>query len=317
MRVLVTGGLGYIGSIVSKLLLEKGHDVLIVDDGRSSIAESFFSPEIVVPSSIADVPLERILEFSPDVTMHFAASAVVHESERRPEEYLENNVFQFSRLLSKIIKSGCRNFINSGSTTVYGIPPGNSADEDTPTLPVSWYGWTKLIVEQYLSRMARIHGIQYVGFRYANPAGSGFGIAERREEQTRLIPSIFASLKSGVPVFVHGTDYATRDGTCVRDYVHVLDVAEAHLLAAEALVSKAVSGEFVNLGSETGHSVLEIIRAVESVTGVSIPFVRAARREGDSPANVASCRKANRLFGWTPKRGLSELISDTWKAMRQ
>lgn len=312
MKVLVTGGLGYVGSVVSKLLIEKGHDVLIVDDGRSSIAEGHFDPGIIVNSAIADLPLGRIQDFSPDVAMHFAASAIVHEGEKDPAGYLENNVLQFSRFLDTLIKSGCRNFINSGSTTVYGILPGDFADENTPTLPVSWYGWTKLIVEQYLSRMAKLNGIRYVGFRYANPAGAGFGIAEERKTQTRLIPSIFASLKSGIPVSVCGTDYATRDGTCVRDYVHVLDVAEAHLFSALGLRGNALSAEFVNLGSSKGSTVLEIIREVEEVSGQKVSWSPGPRRSGDAAINVVSGKRATALFGWEPRRTLKDIVRDAW-----
>lgn len=311
MKVLVSGGLGYIGSIVSKLLIEKGHKVLIVDDGRSSIVEaSYFPPEMVVSSSIADLPLDRVQSFAPDVAMHFAASAIVHEGEKDPAGYLENNVLQFSRFLDTIIKSGCKHFINSGSTTVYGILPGDFADENTPTLPVSWYGWTKLIVEQYLSRMSKLNGIRYVGFRYANPAGAGFGIIEDRKTQTRLIPTLFSSLKAGTPFSVCGTDYPTKDGTCVRDYVHVLDVAEAHLFAALGLRGNALSAEFVNLGSGKGSTVLEIIREVEEVSGQKISWSPGPRRSGDAAINVVSNKRATALFGWEPKRTLKDIVLD-------
>jgi UDP-glucose 4-epimerase len=187
-------------------------------------------------------------------------------------------------------------------------------DELHPADPVCWYGWTKLLAEKLLVQLSRTFGFKYLGFRYGNVAGTGYGIVERRKDEEHLIPRALDAATCGDKVIVNGTDYSTLDGTCVRDYVHVLDVAEAHVSGAKALLSGEVENEIVNLGTGRGFSVLEVIRAVSRVTGSSGEWSPGQRRVGDSPRTVLDCAKAGALLGWRATRTLEDMVEGAWRA---
>lgn len=318
MRVLVTGGLGFVGGVVSRRLLELGHDVLIVDAGIDSVAEDKFDPVNMIRGRIKDAG--EILEmFKPEVVMHFAASAMVEEGERMPIEYAENNVHEWSQFLKACLKHGTKKIVHSGTCAAYGEPKRVPIDEAHPIAPVCWYGWTKFLAEQLMVQLSKAHGIEYVGFRYFNVAGTGYGIVERRRREEHLIPKALDAVEKDTELTVNGLDYQTKDGSCVRDYVHVLDLAEAHVMAAAGLVGdlSAVKNQIVNLGTGKGSSVMDVINTVEEVTRQKVRWKAGPRRPGDSPMLIADYAKAKELFGWEPKKTLTEMIKDAWQARRE
>ena len=312
MKVLVTGGLGFIGGVTSKLLLQRGHDVLIVDDGRTSIADKQFDWRIVVNKSIGTLPKKHIEQFKPDVVMHFAASASVGEGEKDPMAYLDNNLTEFGGFLYTAMKAGVTKVIHSGSSAVYSEPSPTACKEDWTTAPVSWYGWTKLVAERLLHQLSKSSGLEYVGFRYFNVAGAGLGVVETRVGD-RLIPKILEALALGKRFTIYGEDWPTPDGTCIRDYIHVLDLAEAHIRAAERMMGGSVKNEIINLGSGKGYSIREVMKEAERVTGRELHYSVGARRPGDSAARFADVLKAKLLLEWEPQRTLADMILDSWK----
>jgi UDP-glucose 4-epimerase len=319
MKVLVTGGLGYVGSACAKLMIEHEHDVLIVDDGRDSVAASgrraadVFGQEMVLRRSIGKVEAATIRLFNPDLVMHFAGSASIGPGEKDPDSYLTNNVVEFQAFLRALSETTCRNIIFSGTAAVYGTQEA-PVSETVPPRPDSWYAWSKLLAEQYLVWMAKVHEFRYVAFRYFNVAGAGYDIVERRKKEEHLIPLAFDALIEGNSFVVNGVDHPTSDGTCIRDFVHVLDVAEAHRRAAGELIEGRIDGEIINLGSGKGYSVLEVLKKVEEITGQKIDLKHGLHRDGDSISRIADVEKARRLLGWSPVLGLHEMIRDAWAA---
>lgn len=314
MRILVTGGLGFVGGIVSRFLLEKGHDILVVDDGRNSVSDGLVPKEVVSRQAIGGLSPDEIASFKPDVAMHFAASAMVGEGELQPMDYLQNNVTEFSWFLETLLRGGCRKIVHSGTCATYGTPQFLPLTEQHPVGPVCWYGWTKFVAEQLVAQMAKIGQLEYVGFRYFNVAGTAYGIVEQRKNEEHLIPKALDAALNGTELTVNGNDYPTDDGTCIRDYVHGLDLAAAHLAAADLLMRGQIKNEIVNLGTGIGSSVLQIIAAVEKATGRSITTKIGPRRPGDSHKLVASYEKAKKLLEWSPTRNLEEMINDAWRA---
>lgn len=312
MKVLVTGGLGFIGAVTSKLLLERGHDILIVDDGRTSVADKLFDWKFVVNRTIGGLPRKYIEHFKPEVVMHFAASASVEDGENQPLSYLDNNLTEFGNFLFTLMETGCRKLIHSGSSAVYSDPPPEGCTEKWPAIPTCWYGWTKLAAEQLLAQLAKSDGLTYIGFRYFNAAGAAMGVTEGRRGD-RLIPKILEALSLSKRFLIRGGDWPTPDGTCVRDFVHVLDLAEAHITAAEALISGRVQNEIINLGSGRGYSIREVMKAAEEVTRLELSSAVGSRRPGDSASRFASIAKAKELLNWEPKKTLNDMIEDAWE----
>jgi UDP-glucose 4-epimerase len=313
LKCIVTGGLGYIGSVVSKMLMERGHEVLIVDDGRDSVAHGVFDPKMVIRQSIGHVHHRLLTAFEPDVVLHFAAYGALRAGEENLGGYLENNVQELQVFLQELALTDCQAFINSGTCAVYA-PSHEPIDEGRPERPDSWYGWTKLIAEEYLVRWASRQPMEVLRFRFFNVAGSGYGIAEKRRVEEHLIPKALDAAALGHPFNLYGSDYPTQDGTCVRDFVHVLDLAKAHVVAAEKLAAGVQLPPIINLGSGAGYSVAQVLTVVEEVAGVKLRVLQNARRRGDSPVRVADTRLAEQVLDWKAERRLKQMVEDAWRA---
>lgn len=310
--ILVTGGLGFIGGVVSRTLLDLGHDVRIVDDGRNAIADASIPESIVTRASIQSERMWKLLEaWKPRTILHFAASAFVGYGEQHPFEYVENNVSAFASFLS-MVAGNLKDvrLVHSGSCSVYGAAGDLPVTEDRRPEPVSWYGRTKLMAESLAEAWRAQYGFQVVSFRYFNAVGSAFGIVERRRYEERILPRLFRALEGDTSFTINGREHRTADGTCVRDYVDVLDLAEAHVKAA---VDPIDSG-FINLGSGKGRSVLDVVRAVEGVTGKRVRIQYGPARAGDPPVAIASIEKAKAVLGWSPKGSLETAIEHAWEA---
>jgi len=314
--VLVTGGAGFIGSVVVEELLATGCDrVIVLDDLSTGHAESVVAPALLLRGDIADTALvARILrEERIEAVIHLAASSSVAESMANPAKYYVNNVVKSLALLDNVVKTGVRRFVFSSTAAVYGEPPISPITEASPISPTNPYGETKRVFEQALAWYQRTHGLDYVSLRYFNAAGATLRNGEQHAPETHLIPLVLAVAKGEFPsVQIFGDDYPTPDGTCVRDYVHVSDLAKAHVLALRALDGLAANA--LNLGCGGGSSVAQVIDIARRVTGKSIVVERAPRRPGDPPVLVASSDKARRLLSWEPRRQeLALIIEDAWK----
>jgi UDP-glucose 4-epimerase len=312
-RILVTGGAGYIGSHTVRQLLRRGYDVTVVDDlsrgYRHNVETRDFNQLRVQQTDEMAAALA-----GHDAAIHFAAYISVGESMRTPEMYFENNVGGSLALLTAMVRAGVKHLVFSSTAAVYGNPQGSPIPESFPIAPVNPYGESKAMVETMLKWFDRVHGLRSVCLRYFNASGADpvGGLGEEHDPETHLIPLMLRAVKTGRPFTVFGDDYATPDGTCIRDYIHVNDLAEAHSLAVEALLAGGGSDQF-NVGTGTGHSVLEMIRGVEEATGQKAPYVVGARREGDPPALVANADKLRKVLGWEPRyAGLREIIATAW-----
>jgi UDP-glucose-4-epimerase GalE len=314
MRALLIGGAGYIGSHVARTLLRRNNEVVIYDNlstGRRQLARDC---QLIV-GDISDRNLLASAMVGVDAIFHFAAHAYVRESVTNPRKYFSNNVAGGLELLNTALDCGVRNLVFSSSCAVYGIPDTVPITEDVPCRPVNPYGESKLFFERALAAYKLAYDLQYCALRYFNAAGADESgeIGELHDPETHLIPSALLAAAGARPTLdIFGTDYSTPDGTCVRDYVHVADLAEAHVMAGEYLLSKKES-LILNLGTEEGTSVREIIRMAEEVTGRSVPCRVSARREGEPAVLVADARRARALLGWTPSRTLPEIVRSAWK----
>lgn len=317
MNILVVGGGGYIGSHMVKLLLERGHAPTTLDNFSSGYRDAVLGGEIVEMDLSDARGLDRILagrEF--DCVMHFASFIQVGESVRSPEKYYRNNFANTLNLLEAMRRRKVARFVFSSTAAVYGEPRYVPIDEAHPLSPVNPYGHSKRMVEQVLDDLSAAHGFQSVCLRYFNAAGADpeGALGERHEPETHLIPLVLgAAARTREPISVFGDDYDTSDGTCIRDYIHVSDLCEAHLLAIEWLKEGGHSGRF-NLGNGQGFSVMEVIRAVEEVTGREVPKRIASRREGDPARLVADPALAQRTLGWSPRYpGLHAIVEHAWR----
>lgn len=313
MAVLVVGGAGYIGSHAAHALKRQGVEAIIYDNlctGHESLAEGF---ELIV-GDIADAAKLKPVLKRVDAVMHFAAHAYVGESVENPRKYFQNNVLGGLSLLNAVLDSPVRKFIFSSTCATYGTPEKIPITEDTPRLPVNPYGVTKLTLEHFLEAYDRAYGLRYVAFRYFNAAGAdeNGAVGEMHDPETHLIPSVFEAINGDRPALeIFGDDYPTPDGTCIRDYIHVSDLAEAHVLGIEYL--KRGTSTALNLGTGRGYSVKEVISTIERVTGRQVPRRIAPRRAGDPPVLVADPSRAEKLLNWRAKRSLDEIVSTAWK----
>ncbi|HEY8445786.1 MAG TPA: UDP-glucose 4-epimerase GalE [Thermomicrobiales bacterium] len=317
MRVLVTGGAGYIGSVAVELLLRRGDDVAILDNLWRGHAAAV-PPGVklyCVDLRDADAVREAVADARPDAVLHFGGAIIVPESVKDPALYFGINTVGTYNLLEAMRAADVRKIVFSSTAAVYGNPTQLPLTEDSPTDPINPYGRSKLMIEQMLEWHDRAYGLRYVAFRYFNVAGATERCGEHHEPETHIIPlALYALLGKRDHFTIFGTDYPTRDGTAIRDYVHVVDLAEAHLLALDALAARDESLGAVNLGTRDGFTVREVVQAVERVTGKSLPVVVGPRREGDAPILIADSTKARTLLGWEPKRStLDEMIRSAWE----
>ena len=309
MRLVVTGGAGYVGSVVATVLLERGHEVTVLDDLSTGHADAVPDGARFVEGSIFDA--STALDDRTDGVLHFAAKSLVSESVARPELYWHNNVSGTLALLESVRAAGVPRFVFSSSAATYGEPAVVPIPVDAATHPTNPYGASKLAVDLMLTSYADAYGLGAVSLRYFNVAGAYGRVGERHAVETHLIPNVLrAADGSGGPLQMFGTDYPTPDGTAVRDYIHVADLAEAHVLALES--AAAGTHAIYNLGSGVGSSVREVVAAVEQVTSRPVPRVEHPRRAGDPAVLVADGSLAHDRLGWTPTRSLEQMVADAW-----
>ncbi|MGH3120106.1 MAG: UDP-glucose 4-epimerase GalE [Streptosporangiaceae bacterium] len=330
MRLLVTGGAGYIGSVVGALLVAEGHDVIVLDDLSTGHGDAVPAGASFVCGTLRD-DAPRLLADGVDAVLHLAARSLVGESVAQPSLYWGNNLGGSLALLEAMRAAGTPRIVFSSTAAVYGEPETLPIGETAPTRPTSPYGGSKVAVDTALAEYARMHGMGAVSLRYFNVAGAhpeaaGPGgpvagterwLGERHSPETHLIPNVLAVAQSvargsGGHLTLFGDDYPTKDGTCVRDYIHVTDLARAHLLALEAC--QPGQHRIYNLGSESGFSNLEVLAECRAVTGVDIPAEIGPRRPGDPAVLVASSARIRADLGWAPERDLRAMVADAWAA---
>jgi UDP-glucose-4-epimerase GalE len=319
-RILVTGGAGYIGSHTVRLLLEQGYDVSVVDDLSRGFKHNVPSGRLNRLNLSDHAALaELIRQHRPEAVIHFAAFIAVGESMREPGRYFQNNVCGSLSLLNAMVENGVQHLVFSSTAAVYGTPHATPILENFPIQPVSPYGESKVMVETLLRWFDEIHNLTSISLRYFNASGADPAglLGEEHEPETHLIPLLFRAVLTGQPITLFGSDYPTPDGTCIRDYIHVDDLAQAHILAVEYLLNGGRSDQF-NVGTGGGHSVMEVVRAVEEVTGQKVPYVIGPRRPGDPPALVAGSEKLRSALGWQPKyEDLRTIVEHAWNFARK
>ncbi len=315
MAILVTGGAGYIGSVAVEDLKNKGEEVVVVDNlvygHREAVADGvhFYEGNIGDKKFIGDILDAHTIE----ACMHFSAYAYVGESVEDPQKYFENNFTETLALLGLLIKGNVKNFIFSSTCATYGDPQYVPIDEKHPQWPVNPYGWSKFMVERALEACDKAYGLKYVALRYFNASGATQRCGEDHQPETHLIPLVLYAAMGKIPhVSIFGNDYPTPDGTAVRDYIHISDLSQAHLLALEHL-RKGGRSEFINLGNGNGYSVKEVIDTARRVTGKPIEAVDAPRRAGDPAELVADAKKAREVLGWNPQSPeLEKIVESAW-----
>jgi|ERR1017187_1696933 UDP-glucose-4-epimerase GalE len=314
-RILVTGGAGYIGSITVKMLLEQGYDVTVVDDLSRGHREAVDSKLLcVMRLQDTDALVQLINSRGCDAIIHFASFIEVGESMRTPGIFFENNFGGALSLLTAAATCGIKNLVFSSTAAVYGNPELVPITEAQTLAPVSVYGESKVLIERMLPFFDEAHGLRSITLRYFNACGADPSgqLGEAHNPETHLLPLVFRAIRTGEPVTVFGNDYPTPDGTCIRDYVHVSDLAQAHILALRSLDEGAPSNCF-NVGTGCGHSVMELLTAVEKTTGRPVPYTMGLRRDGDPPQLVADASKIRRALGWMPRYlDLPEIVSTAW-----
>jgi len=310
-KVFVTGGAGYIGSICVEQLLDRGVQVAVFDNLSEGHKKAIDSRAEFFQGDLQDRTVLRhaMGEFQPEAVMHFAANALVGESMQNPSKYFRNNVANGINLLDMTIEAGVRKFVFSSTCATFGIPETVPLDESLPQKPINPYGESKLMFEQILKWYGEIHGLVFVALRYFNAAGATEKFGEDHRIETHLIPNILkVALGQKESVDIYGTDYPTPDGTCIRDYIHILDLAQAHILALAAKKSA-----FYNLGTGGGTSVKEVIETCRQITGAAIPAIEKPRRAGDPPRLVAASEKVKTELGWQPKfENIRPIVESAW-----
>jgi UDP-glucose 4-epimerase len=317
VRLLVTGGAGYIGSIVGRDLIAAGHEVVVVDNLRQGHREAVPRGAELIEADLLDrAALARAFERGFDGVLHFAALALVGESVAHPERYWRTNVGGTLNLLEAMLAAGVDRLVFSSTCAVYGEPDEVPIAETAPLRPINAYGASKLAVDQMIGHFCTAHRLGAVSLRYFNVAGASGELGEDHHPETHLIPNILrAALGHNPCVEIYGTDYPTPDGTAIRDYIHIEDLSRAHLLALDA--SQPSRHQIFNLGNGSGFSVREVIAATERVTGAEIPTQESPRRPGDPPMLVAASRRIRSELGWEPdKPELEQIIADAWAFAR-
>jgi UDP-glucose-4-epimerase GalE len=315
-KILVTGGAGYIGSHTVRLLLQQGYDVSVADDLSKGYRHNVPAGRLHQMNVWETAALTELLrQTGAEAVIHFAAFIAVGESMRQPERYCANNVAGSLSLLTAMLQAGVKHMVFSSTAAVYGNPHASPIREDFPIHAVNPYGESKVMVETLLRWFDEIHHLTSVCLRYFNASGADpeGHLGEEHEPETHLIPLLLSAVLTGQPVTLYGADYDTPDGTCIRDYIHVDDLAQAHLLALEYLLNGGASDQF-NVGTGGGHSVMEMVRAVEEVTGRNVPYTIGPRREGDPPVLVAASEKLRTRLGWKPRyTDLRTIVEHAWR----
>ena len=313
-NILITGGAGYVGSVVAEELLSRGYRVTVVDNLQQGHREAVLpGVELIVGDIRDEAFIDGVFGRSGiDAVVHMAADSIVGRSMSDPRECFRNNVGGGMNLLNGMVEHGVPNIVFSSSAAIYGEPRGIPIDEDHPCDPVNTYGDSKYMFERILSRYGMAYGIKHVSLRYFNAAGASERLGEDHRPETHLIPNVLQAAIDRARVTVYGNDYPTDDGSCIRDYVHIVDIAQAHVLTLEKLGD--LSGSAYNLGSGRGYSVTEVIEAARRITGVDIPINIAPRRAGDPAILVASCELAKKEIGWRPEFDrIEDIIGSAWR----
>ncbi len=312
MKILVVGGAGYIGSICTELLLDEGHEAAVFDNLGEGHRRAVDSRAKFIEGDLAErEKIQAALSSTrPDAVMHFAASALVGESMRDPSKYFRNNISNGLNLLDAMVATRVGRLVFSSTCAIFGPPERVPIDETASARPINPYGESKLAYEKILRWYDEIHGLKFVSLRYFNAAGASESFGEDHRIETHLIPNVLkVALGQKTHVEIYGTDYDTSDGTCIRDYIHIVDLVRAHLLALGTDKS-----EFYNLGTGDGSSVREVIAACRKITGRKIDVVEKSRRPGDPPRLIASSEKIKRDLGWRPQfESLDAIIESAWK----
>ena len=312
MKILVVGGAGYIGSICAEVLLDQKHEVAIFDNLSEGHRSAVDPRAEFIEGDLADRKMitETLARLRPEAVMHFAANALVGESMQNPSKYFRNNIASGLNLLDAMVAAEVKRLVFSSTCATFGPPERVPIDEETPQRPINPYGESKLAFEKILRWYDAIHGLQFVSLRYFNAAGASEKFGEDHRCETHLIPNVLkVALGEKKHVEIFGTDYETPDGTCIRDYIHIIDLAHAHILALEAPGSA-----FYNLGTGGGSSVREVIESCRKITRQLIPVLEKPRRPGDPPRLIASSEKIKRELGWCPQfQTLDAIVESAWK----
>ena len=312
MKILVVGGAGYIGSICAEILLDQGHEVAILDNLSEGHRRALDPRAEFIEGDLADreMTTATLARLRPDAVMHFAANALVGESMENPSKYFRNNIAAGLNLLDAMIAADVKRLVFSSTCATFGPPERVPIDEETPQRPINPYGESKVAFEKILKWYDAIHGLRFVSLRYFNAAGASEKFGEDHRCETHLIPNVLkVALGQKKHVEIFGTDYDTPDGTCIRDYIHISDLADAHILALETPASA-----LYNLGTGGGSSVRKVIETCRRITGHPIPVVEKPRRPGDPPRLIASSKKIKRELGWQPKfQTLDAIVQSAWK----
>ena len=312
MKIFVIGGAGYIGSVCAELLLNEAHEVTIFDNLTEGHRRAVDSRASFIQGELAErAQIQAALSSArPDAVMHFAANALVGESMRNPSKYFRNNVCNGLNLLDAMVTTGVRRIVFSSTCAIFGLPERLPIDETTPASPINPYGESKLAFEKVLRWYDQIHGLKFVSLRYFNAAGATQNFGEDHRQETHLIPNVLKVALGQKPnVEIYGTNYETPDGTCIRDYIHIVDLARAHILALGA-----TNSALYNLGTGGGSSVREVIAACGKITGRNVATIEKPRRPGDPPRLIASSEKIKNELGWQPQfQSLEAIVESAWK----
>ncbi len=307
MRILVLGGAGWIGGITTRLLEEAGHEVTVFDNLSTGQSHNVGKSRLVQGDLTDRAAVTRLFDQPYDIMVHFAAKLDVGESMAKPHLYFENNLVGSLNLIDTAVNHGVKKLIFSSSATVYGEPSTVPIPETAEIKPINPYGFSKVMVEELMASYQLTHGLQWLALRYFNPIGAYQGIRQN-PKVSNIVPTALRALKTGVPLKVFGNDYDTPDGTGVRDYVDVREIAAAHVVAAEKMAGGTSFNRAINLGASRGFSVLEVLVAIGKAAGAEVPRQFAPRRAGDAASVVASSDLARELLGWSAQKGLDEMV---------